>query len=234
MKHIVYKTTNTINGKYYIGKHSQESNEFDGYLGSGLHLKRAITKYGKDKFIRETLGEYDSDTQAYLAEITIMGDDWETDPLCYNMSAGGYGLGKGFKMSEETKHKMKYRRPGYTHSDETRKKISEAQIGEKNHMYGVKHTQENKNKISKAQIGKFKGEENSGFKGWYITPWGEFPSLPLAEEAGPDTITRNGIRGYCRNNTKKVNNSNVAMSNYLTEEDFGKTFKELGFDFRPK
>jgi hypothetical protein len=49
---VIYKTTNLINGKIYIG---QDSNDNKNYLGSGLKLKRAIKKYSKENFIKEVI-----------------------------------------------------------------------------------------------------------------------------------------------------------------------------------
>jgi len=50
MKHYIYKTTNLITKKFYIGKHSSQNIEIDTYLGSGILLERAIKKYGKHNF----------------------------------------------------------------------------------------------------------------------------------------------------------------------------------------
>ena len=47
--YIIYKTTNILNGKYYIGKHITE-NLNDEYISSGIALKKAIQKYGKEYF----------------------------------------------------------------------------------------------------------------------------------------------------------------------------------------
>lgn len=44
----IYKITNNINGKYYIGQHGTEDLN-DGYMGSGVKLQRAIAKYRQGK-----------------------------------------------------------------------------------------------------------------------------------------------------------------------------------------
>lgn len=51
----IYKTTNLINGKLYIGKHKATVFEPDKYKGSGKLLLRAFTKYGKENFKCELL-----------------------------------------------------------------------------------------------------------------------------------------------------------------------------------
>ena len=52
--HYLYKITNTTNGKIYLGIHSTDNLD-DGYFGSGTAFKKAITKYGKDNFIKDVL-----------------------------------------------------------------------------------------------------------------------------------------------------------------------------------
>lgn len=54
---IIYKTTNLINGKIYIGQDSKNKN---GYLGSGQNIKRAIKKYGKQNFKKEIIEKCNS------------------------------------------------------------------------------------------------------------------------------------------------------------------------------
>ena len=45
MYYLIYKITNNVNNKIYVGKHKTE-NKNDGYMGSGTILNRAIEKYG--------------------------------------------------------------------------------------------------------------------------------------------------------------------------------------------
>jgi len=47
MSGIIYKTTNKINNKFYVGYDTKNNPK---YLGSGLLLKRAIEKYGQENF----------------------------------------------------------------------------------------------------------------------------------------------------------------------------------------
>ena len=54
MYYFVYKTTNKLNGKYYIGQHCTEYID-DGYIGYGKVFIKALKKYGKDNFYRKKL-----------------------------------------------------------------------------------------------------------------------------------------------------------------------------------
>ena len=49
---IIYKTTNLINGKFYVGKDMHNNSK---YLGSGCLLKYAIRKYGIKNFKKEII-----------------------------------------------------------------------------------------------------------------------------------------------------------------------------------
>ena len=85
---ILYRTTNQVNGKFYIGVHNSSKS---WYKGSGSHLKRAIKKYGIKNFYRETLFEFESEAEAYLKEEEIVNLDLLSNPLCYNLKLGGKG-----------------------------------------------------------------------------------------------------------------------------------------------
>ena len=85
---IIYKTTNIVNGKIYIGKDSKNS---PTYLGSGTLLKRAIKRYGVENFKKEmleecTVGTIDS------REIYWINFYNSTNPeIGYNIALGGSG-----------------------------------------------------------------------------------------------------------------------------------------------
>ena len=90
-KHIVYKTTNLLNGKIYIGAHST-SNLDDGYIGSGTFLRYEIEKYGYSNFKREVLKVCDSRDEAFLIEKEIVNKEFTIKESNYNIVIGGGGL----------------------------------------------------------------------------------------------------------------------------------------------
>lgn len=88
--HFIYKTTNLINHKYYIGMHST-NNLNDGYLGSGTRLWRSIQHYGKENFnveIQEFLPNRES---LRNREEELVNEEILKDPFCMNICKGGYG-----------------------------------------------------------------------------------------------------------------------------------------------
>jgi hypothetical protein len=90
--YIIYKTTNSVNGKIYIGMHKQETDEFDGYLGSGLLLKKAMSKYGRDVFTRETLAVCETKEVAAITEKALIEQyDSRNPDIGYNITEGGIG-----------------------------------------------------------------------------------------------------------------------------------------------
>lgn len=88
--YLVYKTTNLVNGKIYIGKH-ETNNLDDGYLGSGKLLKRAIEKYGEENFKREILFECSSVEEMNAKEAELVNEDFLKRDDVYNLKEGGEG-----------------------------------------------------------------------------------------------------------------------------------------------
>lgn len=82
----IYLTTNKINGKIYVGQHKYKK-LYDGYIGSGSYLKKAIKKYGKENFEIEYL-------ETDLAEDEVdWYEQWYINVLNpdYNLQIGGQG-----------------------------------------------------------------------------------------------------------------------------------------------
>lgn len=82
----VYKVTNEINGKVYVGAHKTEDLN-DGYMGSGKAIKRAIRKYGKESFEKKILAVFDNPQAMFALERLLV----EINDTSYNMNHGGLG-----------------------------------------------------------------------------------------------------------------------------------------------
>lgn len=160
--YLIYKITNNLNGKIYIGQHKTEDLN-DGYMGSGVAIKRAIRRYGLENFSKEILYDVDDWELMDFLEELIVDEEFVKRKDTYNMKTGGScGIagdetrrkiaeaGWGKHPSEETRQKLSTAHKGTSFSEEHRRKISEANLGKHS-----KHlSEEHKRKISEAHKGK--------------------------------------------------------------------------------
>lgn len=122
--HFTYKTTNLINGRYYLGMHSTNRID-DGYLGSGKRLYYELSKYGRNNFKFEILEQFNSREQLVQAEINLITEQDVKNSNCLNLKSGGEG---GFTL-EQTRNGGKI--SGAKHAErmkndpEFKKRISE-------------------------------------------------------------------------------------------------------------
>jgi group I intron endonuclease len=125
MYYTIYKTTNLKNNKFYIGKH-QTKNLNDDYLGSGIKLKEAIKKYGKNSFSKEILFIFFTEEEMNNKEKELINEDLVKNPNTYNIGIGGEGgphfLNKSHK--QETKTKISNSSKGKKISSESKEKMS--------------------------------------------------------------------------------------------------------------
>jgi len=90
MKHYVYKITNNLSGKYYVGKRTTKTTiKKDDYMGSGDLIKLAIKKYGLKNFTKEILKEFDTEEEAYNYEAVLVTKSFIEDQRTYNIALGG-------------------------------------------------------------------------------------------------------------------------------------------------
>lgn len=131
----IYLITNKINGKIYIGKHSTD-NLNDGYMGSGLLLANAKKKYGIENFSKDYLVFCDTKEKLNWFEKFYIKKFKALDrSIGYNISEGGDG---------GVTHPI-----GWTHTDESKLKMSEAKKGKPSHWKGKHHSEQTKEKMRK-------------------------------------------------------------------------------------
>jgi hypothetical protein len=178
--HYIYKTTNLVNGKYYIGMHSTD-NLKDGYIGSGKRLWYSIKKYGKENFKCEILEILPDRNLLKIREKELVNKDVLMDSLCLNLMCGGEG---GFISDEQQKWRsicaskkaVEKLKNDVVWRERHKKIVSEnLKNAHKNGkikydtFIGKKHKEETKRKIGEANSLNQKGEGNSQFGTCWIT-----------------------------------------------------------------
>jgi hypothetical protein len=160
---IVYKTTNLITGKFYIGKDTKND---PNYLGSGTHLRNSIKKYGKENFQKEILEEcIDHDTLCqreiyWIAELNAMNLE-----VGYNILPGGEGWdsesarisGKIGNLNQTSEFRGEYSKRGWNN-------LSEQQKSERAKLIWSNKTVEERSEIAIARWEKKTPKERSAIR----------------------------------------------------------------------
>jgi len=183
---IIYKATNKINGRMYIGQ-TIRSLERRKYMHindalskrNNMYFHKAIRKYGVDNFDWEIVTKCNSLEELNKVEIEMI-KKYNTFENGYNLNVGGNG-NAGFKPTGETK-----------------KRMSRSLSGKKHHFYGKHLSKEHRKKLSESHKGKLVGSKSPYAKKYtVITPKGK-------------KIFVHGIAEFCRNYKKeKLNFGNL-------------------------
>lgn len=168
----IYKITNKINGKFYIGSAVNCFQRW--YKKYNNHLESAFKKYGRENFTFEILEEVEDKSKLLEREQIYLDTMKPYIPdIGYNLcETAGSRIGQ--KASDETRKKLSEARKKRITKPETCQKISdslkgreiewadkiaEANTGENHYNFGGTLTDEHKEKISKSLLGINRSEE---------------------------------------------------------------------------
>ena len=183
--HYLYKTTCQITGRYYIGMHSTRNLE-DGYMGSGLRLRRSIRKYGINNHSKEILEFFETRELLFEAEEMAITLDMILDDNCMNLTGGGKGgfdkinmnglnnlvnqcsLAGKAAQNKIAANPMLKQKMFEAHSKSMKKNHEEGKI-KYDTFTGKKHSEETKKLMRDLKKGKGLGETNSQFGTCWIT-----------------------------------------------------------------
>ena len=176
MYYTIYKTTNLVNNKIYIGKHITKQLD-DDYLGSGILINRSIKKYGIDKFKKEILYTFDNEKEMNDMEREIVNEEFISRLDTYNINLGGEGGFYHINTNDLNGLNKAIERMHTLRKDETfmcmyKEKLRLGALKSYDNRDGTfknkKHTIESKKKISDANKILLKGEGNSQYGTMWI------------------------------------------------------------------
>ena len=170
----IYKITNKINGKCYIGQSVDIYKRWEYYRYNKRDktpILQSIKKYGIDNFLFEVIETVEDRLNLCEKEKMYISELNTICPSGYNLSSGGRKTTWAYKPSEETlkkrsialtgqkrtqevKDKMSKAQKGKVITQEHRDKIRNANKGKPSPMRGKKKPQEQVEKMRKSKIGK--------------------------------------------------------------------------------
>lgn len=153
---IIYKITNTTNGKIYIGKtkkpidkrwrkHLCEAKRHDR-----RHLYRAINKYGANSFNIETIEECSESDVSEREKYWIKYYNSTDRNVGYNLTEGG----ENGHRSEEYRRRISETLKQYFRIHGPPPNPTKGKFGMMHHFYGKHHTRKTKETLSSARLGK--------------------------------------------------------------------------------
>lgn len=195
----IYKTTNLINNKIYIGLSTKLVEESTDYYGSGRLINEAIQKYGKENFTKEILEDNINDLDILKCREIYWIETFKSHVSFgnYNLTKGGDGslglspdkewrrkISEGIKKSPKmdiAKELMSYKSKERWKDPEYRTKMSEILKGHPAYPNQIKATrvsnskriwsESSKEKIRLANTGKSFSDEVNKSKGRQGKSW---------------------------------------------------------------
>ena len=187
----IYKITNKIDGKFYIGSHKTK-NLNDEYMGSGKYLKYAQEKYGIENFEKEILFIFETPEDMYAKEAELVNEEFIATENTYNLKVGGFGgwdynnTEEGQKLREHSysnwqkaglnsylqkyNNDLEFRQKAITHIKNI--SILGVKVTKEKYpngtFYGKNHSDETKKKMSESTKGKHDGVLNSQYGTMWI------------------------------------------------------------------
>ena len=219
MFYTIYKITNSINGKIYIGCHKTENID-DDYMGSGKYLKRAQEKYGIENFEKEILEVFDNPEQMFEMESKLVNSEFVERYDTYNLKEGGNGgfehlLDSYIGSDKHLKHLNSISSKGGKKRASLLKEQLETDIEFKknycltikntlNHYYenggcgafkNKKHSETSKKKIGEANSKHQSGEGNSQFGTMWIHSLTEKVSKKISKDEFSEWEAKGWLKG---------------------------------------
>lgn len=196
--YIVYKTTNKLNGKIYIGIHKTSVPDFDGYYGSGLLLWKAIDKHGKENFERETLYTVETLEEARDIERSIVDVKFCERDDTYNISVGGTGGNTMAGLSEEERQEVFEKRKHTGIKNGSYIATGELLRRKQELMRRVRHQPDNKGRVYKGEALQSRVDAAANRRGkfvWandgsrsFLVETSELDTSGLMRGRGPDIV----------------------------------------------